>query len=223
MPHRVGILGGTFDPIHIGHLRAAEETVEALNLEALFFIPAADPPHKTGKGVQPYTHRRHMLELSMESHPCFRISDLEQKMPGKSYSVLTLRKLRDEVLPGAQLYFLVGLDSFLELDTWWRYQELFQLAHLVVLRRPGYDENRIAGFLMQKVSSLYIRDTHHARFHHPELCSVHYLHNTHLEISSTRIRRLFQEGRSIRYLVLPEVMRYIEANKLYRSERAIIS
>jgi nicotinate-nucleotide adenylyltransferase len=223
MPQRVGILGGTFDPVHIGHLRAAEETAEALGLETLLFIPAVDPPHKTGKRVQPYRHRRRMLELSLEGHPFFRISDVEQQMPGKSYSVLTLRKLRREVLPDAQLYFLVGLDAFLELNTWWHYRELFELAHLAVLRRPGYDERRMADFLTQNVSSLYVQDVCHARFDHPELCSVHYLHNTHMEISSTCIRSLFQEGRSIRYLVLPGVMGYIQVNQLYCSERTIIS
>ncbi len=223
MPERVGIMGGTFDPVHIGHLRAAEETVEALNLDALFFMPAADPPHKTGKKIQPFKHRWRMLQLSLEGHPRFHISDLERRLPGKSYSVITLRKLREEVLPGAELFFLVGLDAFLELDTWWHYKELFQLAHIVALRRPGYSGTEIAGFLKRKISDLYTLNAETAQFDHPQLYPVHYLHNTHLEISSTRIRHLVKEGRSIRYLVLPEVMSYIMTKKLYHLESLIIS
>ncbi|HOI94520.1 MAG TPA: nicotinate-nucleotide adenylyltransferase [Syntrophobacter fumaroxidans] len=215
MGQRIGIMGGTFDPVHFGHLRAAEETVEALELDALYFTPAATPPHKGGKAILDFDHRRRMLELAIRDHPKFALSDIERKLPGKSYTVVTLRRLLQDWANGVDLYFLVGLDAFLELNTWWHFQELFELARMCVLRRPPYDETAIEAFLRSKVSPDYAWEPGAQAFAHPGLLPVHYLCNTHLEISSTRIRELVARGRSIRYLVPPQVMRYIFQNELY--------
>ncbi len=216
MPSRIGVMGGTFDPIHLGHLRVAEEAVEMLSLDALLFIPAGSPPHKSGKGTLSFEHRWRMLQLALGDHPRFRFSDLEWRIPGKSYTVLTLQALHREIPDETELFFLVGLDAFLELDTWYHFKELFKLASIVALRRPGYSEHEIAIFLAGRVSPLYTMDADADYFRHPELLPVHYLRNTHLEISSTRIRRLVAEGRSIRYLVQDEVMSYIREKSLYR-------
>lgn len=215
MPQRLGILGGTFDPVHIGHLRIAEEAVEKLALEKLLFIPSADPPHKTRKDIVRFQDRWEMLKLAVESNPRFDVSDVERRMPGKSYSVQTLRRLREEALAETDFFFLLGLDAFLELHSWWHFRELFSLACLVVLPRSEYDPGLIEHFLRREISSSYSWEREGSSFLHPSLFPVYCLKGTVIGVSSTQIRRLVGEGRSIRYLVLPEVMRYIEKNGLY--------
>jgi nicotinate-nucleotide adenylyltransferase len=220
MSRRVGILGGTFDPVHFGHLRTAEEALEALDFDSLLFVPAADPPHKSQKKIAPFKHRWRMLQLAVQGNARFQISDLEQRLSGKSYTVVTLNKLL-EAHPGkVELYFLVGMDSFLELDTWWHYRELFQLARMVVARRPGYPEEVVESFLQQKVSSLYAWDRRASVFKHPDFHPTYYLETTCMGISSTQIRQLLSKGRSIRYLVPQEIMSYIKEKQLYGSDRS---
>lgn len=217
-PQRVGVMGGTFDPVHVGHLRVAEEAVEALRLDTLLFVPAAVPPHKLGKEILSFEHRWRMLEKATKDHPRFAVSDVERRLPGKSYTVITLQKLTEGCGKNVELFFIVGMDAFLELDTWWHFKELFGLARMVVLRRPGCDEAQMARFLIEKVSPLYSLSPDEAIFAHPRLLPVHCLNNTWLDISSTRIRQMVREGRSIRYLVLPEVGEYIHTHHLYRPE-----
>jgi nicotinate-nucleotide adenylyltransferase len=215
---RVGVMGGTFDPIHLGHLRVAEEAVEALELDVMLFIPAAVPPHKLGKRILDFEHRWRMLKAATDNHPRFEVSDIEQQLSGKSYTVVTLKQLSEIYRNEVRLFFILGMDAFFELDTWWHFKELFSLARMVVLRRPGSNEAEMARFLREKVSSHYAYRPDEASFVHPELLPVHSLNNTWLDISSTRIRQIVSEGKSIRYLVLPEVMQYIHANGLYRLE-----
>ncbi len=207
-------MGGTFDPVHVGHLRTAEEAYEELGLEQVMFIPSSDPPHKPGLVVLEFEHRWRMLQLAIAGNPRFVLSDIERRMPGKSYTVNTLRALRKE-FPDRELFFLVGLDAFLEIDTWFRFVEIFRLARIAVLRRPGYGESDLEQVLSRKVFDGYRKDPETGAFVHPEMLPVHYLGNAPLEVSSTRIRQLAAEGRSIRYLVPPEVMGYINEKKLY--------
>ena len=220
MPQRVGVMGGTFDPVHIGHLRTAEEAIEMLDLDRILFIPAAHPPHKPGRQILAYAHRYRMLELAILDHPRFQISDIERKLPGKSYTAITLRTLRENARQETELFFLIGLDAFLDLDTWWHYKELFQLAHMVVLRRPGYREEQVGEFLGRNVSSRFRGCGEAPCFIHPELLTVHYLENTRLGVSSTQIRLLVAQGRSIRYLAPGDVVGYIEKEGLYRPREA---
>lgn len=217
MPERLGILGGTFDPVHLGHLRIAEEAVDQLGLDGLVFIPAASPPHKVDRVFQPFSHRIRMLELAVGDNPRFSVSAIEQRLPGRSYTVVTLRKMHADASRCVELYFLVGMDGFLELSTWYRYRDLFQLARIVVIDRPGYRGGNILQALKKVASPLYEADQDGFRFVHPHLLPVHGLRSTRLDISSTMIRRLCVEGRSIRYLVTPDVLRYIECHALYRS------
>jgi nicotinate-nucleotide adenylyltransferase len=214
---RVGIFGGTFDPVHIGHLRIAEEAVETLGLDKMLFVPAADPPHKPGGSILPFEHRRRMLELALRDNSRFMLSDVEDRMPGKSYTVKTLRRFIDEWEGSAELLFLVGMDAFLEMDTWWNYRELFQLASIVILRRPGHDESRVGEFLHRKISARYVWGTGRGCYSDPEFLPVYLLRNSVLQVSATSIRRLISQGRSVRYLVIPEVLRYIVEKNLYRT------
>lgn len=214
MLRRIGIIGGTFDPVHFGHLRTAEEALEELRLDRVLFVPAADPPHKPGRQVLAFEHRWRMLELSIAGNPHFGLSDLERRLPGKSYTVNSLRKLNDE-FPGAKLFFLVGLDAFLEINTWFLFTELFRLAEIVILRRPGFREADVEDFLAREISGDYVRDPAGGVFRHPEMCPVHYLRNTQLDISSTKIRQIAAQRQSIRYLVPSEVLNYIYESDFY--------
>ena len=216
MCRRLGIMGGTFDPVHFGHLRAAEEACEALDFQQFMFMPAADPPHKSGGAITSFTHRARMLQLATQDNPRFELSDLEQRRAGKSYTVITLNSLLQSVDKKTEIYFLVGLDSFFELHTWWHYREIFQLAHIVVLRRPGYVEQEMENFLTQNVSDLYRLERGANVFRHPALLPVHFIANTQFGISSTQIRQSVQQGKSIRYLTPCDVVEYIQQNGLYR-------
>lgn len=217
MCRRLGIMGGTFDPVHFGHLRAAEEACEALGFQRFMFMPAADPPHKSAGAITPFTHRARMLRIATQDNPRFELSDLEQRLTGKSYTVITLNSLLQRVEEKTEIYFMVGLDSFLELDTWWHYRDLFQLARIVVLRRPGYSESAMTKFLTQNVSDRYRLERGANVFRHPSLLPVHFLENTYFGISSTQIRQLVKQGGSIRYLTPSDVVEYIQQNGLYRS------
>jgi nicotinate-nucleotide adenylyltransferase len=214
MSVRLGILGGTFDPVHLGHLRAAQEALDSLALDEMLFVPAAVPPHKTRK-ILDFDSRWRMLQIALKGNPRFRLSDVERRMSGKSYTARSLKKLREEN-PDSKLFFLVGLDAFFEMDTWFHFREIFRLADIAVLCRPVCDEEKILEFLSQKVSDLYRIDSQSREIWHPELCSVHRLHNTRMDISSTMIRELAAEGLSARYLVPDEVWSYISGCELYR-------
>ncbi len=214
MPLRLGIFGGTFDPVHLGHLRAAEEAMDILGLDEMLFVPVAVAPHKPGGKILCFQSRWRMLQLAIAGNGRFRLSDLEQRMPGKSYTVHSLKHLRKEN-PGAELFFLVGCDAFFEMDTWYEFKEIFRLAGIVVLCRPGCCEDEILQFVSKKVSELYRIVPENREIRHPVLCSVYSLRNTRIDISSTRIRELAAEGRSVRYLVPDNVWSYIAENGLY--------
>jgi nicotinate-nucleotide adenylyltransferase len=215
MPEKLGVFGGTFDPVHLGHLRVAEEALETLDLARVLFVPAADPPHKPGARVCAYDHRWRMIEAATLDHPRFEMCDVEHRLAGKSYTVITLRTLIEEAVGSVDLFFLLGLDSFFEVDSWWHYRDIFRLARLVILLRPGFDPEAVAGFLDRKVSPGYRWDSGSRSYRHRALLPVHLLSNTLLGISSTEIRRLVRCGKSIRYLVPESVKRYILENGLY--------
>jgi len=212
---RLGLYGGTFNPIHYGHLRAAQEVLEALKLTRLWFIPAAQPPHKAPQEITPFAVRFEMTRLAVGDHPVISVSDIEGRRPGKSYSIETLRSIREQVGPAWELYFILGLDAILEISTWKEYRQLFTLCHFVVLDRPGYDRRLLAEVLRREVHPQFQPLPQEAGFKHPSGYEVLVLATTLMDISATRIRRLVSEGRSIRYL-LPEAVRgYIIEKKLY--------
>jgi nicotinate-nucleotide adenylyltransferase len=214
-PLRLGLFGGTFNPMHYGHLRAAEEVCESLALTRLWFIPAAQPPHKAVQGVTPFEVRLEMTRLAVGDHPRISVSDLEGRRPGRSYSIETLRQIRQEMGPGWELYFILGLDAVLEIASWKDYQDLFTLSHFVVLDRPGYDRSRLAEVLIGEVHPLFRPLQGGTGFQHPSGHRVMFQATTLMDISGTGIRNMVRQGRSIRYL-LPEAVRgYIITHKLY--------
>ena len=198
---RVGIMGGTFDPIHIGHLVIAEAAREQLALSEVIFIPAAQPPHKAGREVAPAEHRLHLVQLATESNPFFRVLDVEMKREGPSYSYDTLRALVETHGESTDFYFIVGGDEMNTILTWHRISELFALCRFAAARRQG-----------APLSLLEVRE----RLGEEVLARIHSVQAPELEIASTYIRRRLREGRAIRYLVPEKVEAYICKEGLYQ-------
>lgn len=209
---RIGLLGGTFDPIHIGHLRAALEVVELLDLDELRLIPGAKPPHRNAP-IGAATHRLRMAELAVADLAKIQVDDREFRREGPSYSVETLESLRAELGDQAQLLLLLGWDAFCGLPSWHRWRELLRLCHILVLQRPDAD--------LEEPEPL--RDLRAARSISDPLRltggagQISFIWQTPLEVSATQIRELRLAGRSIRFLVPDAVLEYIEVHNLYSS------
>ena len=211
---KIGLFGGTFNPIHIGHLRGAEEIQEAFGLEEVIFIPAAIPPHKaTGKLIDA-RHRLEMVKLATAPNPFFSTSDIELSRPGKSYSIDTIRYFHGKV-PDA-LYFILGRDAFVEIETWKEYQNLFSLCHFIAMTRPGFQNTLIPSQLPGSLSHVFQYDSNMGVWIHPSGYKLYFKEITFLDISSTKIRELVEKGRSLRYLLPPEVEAYVQKHGLYR-------
>lgn len=216
---RVGIFGGTFNPIHLGHLRLAELARERCALDQVLFLPAADPPHKAVAGEASFADRMAMVGAAISDHPAFVLSDLESQRPGKSYSVQTLEILRQNH-PDDELYFLIGMDSFRDIASWWDYRRLFTLAHLVVVPRPGVaflqaPERMVPVAMMGE----FCYDAGQQTLLHRSGMQVILLTEDCLDISSTAIRQRLAEGRSVRYLLPSAVTDYISIHGLYRAPK----
>jgi nicotinate-nucleotide adenylyltransferase len=213
---RVGIFGGTFNPIHVGHLRAAEEIREQFDLKRIVFIAAATPPHKAVEGGVSGERRTEMVRLAISGNTRFSVSDIELKRPGKSYSIGTIQFFRKRYGTDLDLFFILGMDAFLEIGTWKSFQELFSLCHFIVMTRPGFDKPFSPSILPPKIADDFTYDDGEKRFIHRDGYSVYLGEVTFLDISSTKIREEVSKGRSIRYLLPPEVERYIRRHRLYR-------
>jgi len=134
---RIGLFGGTFNPVHRCHIVAATETQRRLRLDRILFIPSGDPPHKKSSSLAPAQHRFEMVRLAIQAIPAFKITDVEMRRPNKSYSIETVHELQKDLGPDAELFFIIGLDAFLELHTWKQAPEVLRACHFVVLARPG--------------------------------------------------------------------------------------
>jgi nicotinate-nucleotide adenylyltransferase len=193
----VGVMGGTFNPIHIGHLVTAEEALYAFSLDEVIFVPAGQPWQKD-RDVAEAEHRYLMTVIATASNPHFRVSRIEIDRPGPTYTVETLRALRAEI-GEAELYFITGADAILQILSWKDPEEVLAEARFVAATRPGYDLDRLEKELPQGLED-----------------RVHIFEIPALAISSTDIRRRVREGRPVRYLLPEGVARYIEKARLYR-------
>ena len=211
---RIGLLGGTFDPIHYGHLRLAEEVGEELSLERVYLIPAACPPHKEKGPVTPFHHRFAMTRLGAGQSPLLEVTDMEGRREGLSYSIETLREFHRLFRPEPEIFFIVGMDAFLEIESWREYRRLFEYAHFVVIRRPGVPTERLDPFL-GSLGVGFRRDGTEKTYHVPGGGSLILLEATLMDISSTLIRGKVAKGKSIRFLVPEEVRSYIIKTGLY--------
>jgi nicotinate-nucleotide adenylyltransferase len=215
---RIGLFGGTFNPIHLGHLRAAEEVCHSFELHRVFFIPSSYPPHKKKEGILDAASRAEMVRRAIADNPCFAFSEVELERPGKSYSIQTIEHFRHQFGPGTQVYFIVGLDAFLEVSTWKEYGALFRLCHFVVVTRPGFEKIFSREHLPVELTNEFCYDIDKGGYAHKSGFCVYPAEVTGMDISSTRIRQWIREGRSIKYLVPPAVETFILSKKLYQNK-----
>ena len=188
---KIGIFGGTFDPPHNGHLIAAQDACEALQLDRLLFIPAGNPSHKRDQSISPAAIRLEMLQAAVVGDNRFEVSDVELRRPGFSYTADTLRQLKD-MHPGAEFYLLLGADQVRDLPTWYQPEEVARLARIVLISRSGIDA-------VPQVESLVFTT----------------VRITRIDVSASDIRQRVAEGRSIRYLVPAAVETIIRERGLY--------
>lgn len=212
----IGILGGTFNPIHLGHLRMAQEIGEGLDLAEVRLIPAGCPPHREKPGVSPQ-QRLEMARLAVQKNPLLRIDDREIFKTTPCYTVETLREIRREMGDDQPICLLMGSDAFWGLPTWYRWQELFDLAHIIIAQRPGFSREDLAtGHAGQIHEELEKRQRYDCTALHQEPAGAIVTYPiTALDISSTRIRALLRQGLNPRYLLPAAVLDYIQANNLY--------
>ena len=212
---RLGILGGTFDPIHLGHLRLAKEIGEELEMENVYLVPAALPPHKDSRPVTPFHHRLAMTRLAAEEAPILEAQDLEGHRQGLSYSIETLKEFHKLFKPNLELFFIIGMDAFLEIETWKEYKRLFDYAHFVVIKRPGVSSEELEPFLFT-LNVGFKRGGKGNTFVIPSGNILIYKEATLMDISSTQIRERVATGKTIRFLVPEAVRAYIMEKGLYR-------
>lgn len=213
---RIGVLGGTFDPLHYGHLRAAEVARERASLEKVIFVPAASPPHKTEEAVADANHRTRMVELALREETNFELSRIEVERGGPSYTIDTLAALSERE-PEASWFFITGTDAFVDIRTWHRWEELLRDYAFIVHERPGCSIERVMGVIPEELRDQVVE----LPIGRPPAASrrILLLRDTMLDVSSTEIRRMVREGRTIRFLVPEAVEEYLRDYRLYEQGR----
>lgn len=220
---RVGLLGGTFNPIHLGHLRAALEVKEAFCLRECYLIPAAIPPHKDVAAVAAAEDRLEMIRLAVSGRSGLTVCDVELLRSGPSYTIDTIRHFESIQPDPVEMYLILGQDAFMEIETWKSFREIFGLIKIIVMMRPtqknssaGQLKNALQNMLNTHIDSGYRYSEDSRGFMHTRLQPVYVQPVTLLDISSSKIRQLIQADRSIEYLVPEQVIHYIENKGLYR-------
>ena len=220
---RIGLFGGTFNPIHFGHLRVAEEVKEMFYLEKIYFIPSAIPPHKDTTEVANAKDRLFMVEAAISKNPDFELSHAEIDRKGTSYTIDTINHFKS-IFPNSQLFFIIGLDAFLEVKTWKSCKNLFEKLPFIVLSRPkNYNKNcgdekiikNLEGYILKFISNEYSFNNKSMSFEHENKKTIFTCQVTPIIISSTKIRKMVREGKSIRYMVTDAIYEYIKSKKLY--------
>jgi nicotinate-nucleotide adenylyltransferase len=223
MLSKIGILGGTFDPIHLGHLRAAVEIREGFGLDAVYLIPAAIPPHKTRTDIASPEDRLEMVRRATEGLPELRVSDIELKRRGPSYTIDTICAFREKLPPKVWVYLIMGIDAFREINTWKSYEDLLHIVPSIVINRPDRGgqiqpslENAIETLMRSGELDGYECSMSTPCYIHCDKQPIFTYNVTPMDISSTQIRRLVRKGRRIDFLVPPSVQDYIQTKGLYR-------
>ena len=219
---RVGLFGGTFNPIHHGHLRAAVEIQESFQLQKLYLIPAALPPHKDLKYVISATDRIEMTRLAIQDYPDFVLSDVELKRSGPSYTVDTVQQFQHHLEPGSDLFLIMGLDAFLEIDTWKSYRQLVKMLPIIVMARPlkknsatHTEWSTMTQLIHSQISDGYQYSDEKQCYLHERYKAIYRHSISMLDISATKIRQLVRQKRSIRFLVPQSVETYILNQGIY--------
>lgn len=200
--HRIGIFGGTFDPIHYGHLILADQARYEADLSSVIFVPTKSSPFKLNRETADVTHRYRMVSQAINGNPYFTVSNVEMESEKVSYTVHTLRKFRSMLGESAELCFITGTDAFLGIRYWSQSEELLRDYSFIVGSRPGYQET--------------VLDELIAQLGQERECRIYKVHMTEVDISSTDIKAKLQSGRPVRYLLPDSVMEYIDSYQLYR-------
>ena len=193
MAERIGLFGGTFDPVHLGHVAVARSFLDSGLIDQLWILPAPSPPHKEGRSVTEFKHRKKMLELAFRGWEGVLVSDLETKLPAPSYTIQTIRHLKQDN-PGKEFFLCIGEDSLAEFFSWHKPGEILQECELLVAERPNAPSEDIQPELRDK---------------------AHFVSHRPVEISSTDLRRRLAEGETVRDLLPEPVLDYIRAKQLY--------
>lgn len=217
---RLGFLGGTFNPIHFGHLRAAEEVRQMAGLDRVTYVVAAKPPHKDEPELTGVRHRLAMAKLAAADNPAFAVSDVEARRTGRSYTVDTLVELDRTKAPGDDLFFLVGLDAFYDIGAWHEHQRLFELANFIVFSRPGQSPLGFDSRLRKSIDPNFRYDSQSHLYRHTSGMTLEFLTVTYLDISASDIRDRVRKKTSIAYLVPAAVDKYIRQHHLYQDDPA---
>ncbi len=211
---RVGLFGGSFNPVHFGHLRAAEEVREALVLDLVYFVPAASPPHKAEGELASAEHRLQMARLAIKGNRHFMVSDVEVRRGGRSYTVETVRYFLSTLRPPAALFLMMGADSFAELESWKEPHELVRTCSIVVHSRmlePDSGPPRVSLAALSRLG--YSKDNDH--YVHQSGQTLSFLATTILPISASEVRAKIRRHESVRYLIPQDVGDYIERHAIY--------
>lgn len=213
---KVGLYGGSFNPIHVGHLRAAEEIREILSLDKILFILTSIHPHKDQEYVPSSDIRLEMLKIATENNFEFEISDVELRRKGPSYTIDTLkyfsRNSEDEH------YFIMGIENFLKINTWKSYKSLFKYANFIVVFRPGYESNKIDKLIPKELSNIFkyeLSDDKKTVFKNKDSKKLFFIKISGIEVSSTQIRNLLKQKKSVRYYVPERLSDFLKTNRIY--------
>ena len=212
----IGILGGTFDPIHLGHTQSAQAVANELGLQEILLIPAHIPPHKMSPELIPHAsaeQRAAMVDIACKNSTLFTCDQRELKRSGHSYTVDTLKELKQEY-PNQPLYFIIGMDSLMTFTQWHQYQEILSLCHLVVNTRPNYPVEQLNNETNVLLSNYQTTDM--SQLTQLEAGKIFFAHECFFDISSTHIRQELMQKQSCNHLLLPSISEFINKNNLYR-------
>lgn len=221
-PLRIGLFGGTFNPIHRGHLQVAEDVLQQFALERIYLIPSGLPPHKTHGILAPADDRIEMVRIALKHHHAISVSDMETRRCGPSYTIDTLIEFNAKFGAGAKIYFLVGIDAFLEIHTWKSYSQLFDLVDFIVMTRPQNEQPAnplqpaAQKYARHHISSKYTLCSDGLALRHPEKKTIYLAAVTPVAIASSQIRDMIRNGQPIDLWVGPGVSDYIDQKGLYR-------
>ncbi|MFH2065694.1 MAG: nicotinate-nucleotide adenylyltransferase [Pseudomonadota bacterium] len=215
---RIGLFGGTFNPIHFGHIHVSKEIKHKFELDQLYMIPSAIPPHKKRQGVADARDRLNMTRLAVSSLDGYLVSDVEITRSGPSYTVDTIDYFQNALPENAKIFLILGMDAFLEIDTWKSYKKLFTKLPLIIMSRPGTEHvgfQELSSHIREKISDHYYFQKNCNCFEHQTKQSIYLVKVSPYDISSTDIRKIIRRKQSLKYLVPEKVEQYIKNKGLY--------
>ncbi len=223
---RVGLFGGTFNPVHNGHLQVAKEIKDGFPLDKIIFIPSAIPPHKETETVANADDRMNMLRIALSDNSlfahAFEISDVELKRNGPSYTIDTVHHYQSTMAGNKQFYLIMGRDAFFEIDTWKSYMDLFDIISFIVMSRPGSNSpvnsalcEPLERYIQSNISPHYEYSSLEKKYHHPDKMPIYYYPVTPIDISATMIRKLLKNKMPVHSLLPSGVEAYIKSKGLY--------